>query len=372
MAIVKSDAYGHGAVAISNFCVNNGCDYLGVGDSSEALELRDSGISAPILVLGAVIEEELPYLISNGVELGVHSKGLLQLINDEARKQDRRARVHLKVDTGLARFGVSVQSCEEVLQAILSFPCLKLAGVFSHFSSAYSDPETTREQIRIFTDITRRVARKYRLKDVLFHIANSGGAISYKNSVFDMVRSGGGLYGLTGNSELPQILALKTQIAYIKKIYKNSPVGYDGTYTCDRDTFIGICPVGYNDGIPTCYSNAFEAIIGGTKVKLLGKVAMDYVTFDITDVRNFHVGQEVTIYDRSPSNNIYALARKFNLNRYELTCKLSKRVKRTYFDYDRPLVKKLVESEGDYSARDGEASRIQSAAPAAPRRRQGR
>ncbi|MBI4242647.1 MAG: alanine racemase [Planctomycetes bacterium] len=347
MAVVKADAYGHGAVAISNFCINNGCDYLGVGDSTEALELRDSGVVAPILVLGAVIEEELPLLISNNIELAVHSKDLLTKIDEESKKQNKRASVHLKIDTGLHRFGISPQNCEGIVETISKYSNIRIKGIFSHFASAYRDIERTKEQLNTFMQTVTKTCKKYNLKDIMIHIANSGGAVALQNSQQNMIRSGGALYGLIGNNEFKQILSLKTQVTYLKKVYKNSLVGYDGTFKCEKDTLLAICPVGYNDGIPTCYANSFEAHINGQKSQFAGKVAMDYITLDVSNIRDITVGQEVVIYDRQ-HNNIFDVAKKYNLNRYEITCTLSKRVKRVYIEYENETIKRFIKSQKYY------------------------
>jgi alanine racemase len=330
LAVLKADAYGHGAVPIAWTALDAGCEMIGVGDSTEALTLRESGIAGPLLILGAIVEGEIPKVVQHDVSVTVHSTDLLPLLDAEAGRRGRVLRVHLKVDTGMARLGASPGRALDLARAILDAPNLQLEGLSTHFACA-SSPETTREQLDLFRAVAEELARDG-IQPPVLHAANSLAVFTCPEAHFDMVRPGIALYGMDPGPfvklglPLQPVLSLKTQIAYLKGVAEDVPVGYDGRYRTTRPTRIATCPVGYNDGYPYSLSNRAEALVRGRRVPLVGNVTMDYVMLDVGDVPDAAVGDEVTLI--GSGLRAEDLARRAGTIPYELTCRLGRRVGR--------------------------------------------
>lgn len=340
MAVVKADAYGHGVVPVAWHALRSGCDALGVGDSAEALQLRESGITGPILILGAIIEEEIPKVVEADVAVSVHSPDLLDFLDDEARRQHRLLRLHLKIDTGMGRLGASPQRAVEIAREIQSRRNLELEGLCTHLSSAFSaNAAHTREQLDRFHEAVDALAA-LGIRPPVIHAANSAGMLTFPESRFDMVRTGITLYGLDPgffrklNLTLSPILSLRTRIAFLKGVPAGTPVGYEQTWRTARATKIATCPVGYNDGYPRLLSNRAHALVRGRRVPVVGTVTMDYVMLDVGDLEETVVGDEVTLIGRDGLEEVRCdeLASTIGTIPYELTCGLGRRVKRIYVD----------------------------------------
>lgn len=338
MAVVKADAYGHGAVPVAWTALEAGASSLGVGDSSEALQLRENGITGPILILGAIIEEEIAKVVEYDIAVTVHSADLLPLLNDEARRRHQILRVHLKVDTGMGRLGVSPEGAVHVVREILSHRNLELEGISTHLSSVASgNREYTLEQLDRFQAALGEIARDG-VRPPVVHVANSVGLFSFPQAHFDMVRTGIAMYGLDPGlfaaMQLPlqPALQLKTRVAFLKGVPEGTCVGYDQRYETRRATRLATCPVGYNDGYPHLLSNKGVALVRGRRVPLVGTVTMDYVMLDVGDLPDTAVGDEVTLIGRDGVEEIRVeeLARKIGTIPYEITCGLGRRVKRVY------------------------------------------
>jgi len=340
MAVVKADAYGHGAVPIAWHALRSGCDALGVGDSAEALQLRESGITGPILILGAIIEEEIPKVVEADVAVSVHSPDLLDLLDDEARRQHRILRVHLKIDTGMGRLGASPHRAAEIVRAIASRPNLELEGLCTHLSSVVSaNAAHTREQLDRFHETLAELAA-LGIRPPVIHAANSAGMLMFREAHFDMVRTGITLYGLDPglfakmNLPLQPILSLRTRIAFLKGVPAGSPISYDQAHRTARATRIATCPVGYNDGYPRLLTNRASALVRGRRVPVVGTITMDYIMLDVGDLEGVGVGDEVTLIGRDGLEEIRCeeLAKTIGTIPYELTCGLGRRVKRIYVE----------------------------------------
>lgn len=342
MVVVKADAYGHGAAPISRTALESGASMLGVGDSSEAIELRQSGILEPILVLGAVIEEEIGWMISYNITPSIHSMDLLELFNEEAKRQNKRFNIHLKIDTGMSRLGSTPKRALEIARKMASFPYLILEGVSSHLScsSDHKEKDFTARQINIFRQTVNEIESQINNTIPLKHIANTGAIICHNDSHFNMVRAGGIVYGIDpGNlkevsNNFNPILSLKSQITFLKIVPTKTPVGYGRTYTTKRRTKIATIPIGYNDGYPYALSNKGYVLIQDKKAPLIGSVTMDYIMVDVTDIPNVKVGDEVILIGKSPNGEnsikVEELASLIGASPYVITCGLGKRVKRMY------------------------------------------
>lgn len=331
LAVVKADAYGHGAVPFAWTALEAGASMLGVGDSGEALELREHGITAPILILGAILEEEVPRVVEYDVSVTVHSPDLLPLLDAEARRQNRVLRVHLKVDTGMGRLGVSPARAVDLAHEILAHPNLELEGVCTHLSSVASgNVAYTREQLGRFQEVLDALPSR----PPVVHALNSVGVLTNPEAQFDMVRCGISLYGMDpgifSRMGIPfqPVLSLKTRVVYLKGMPEGECVGYDQKYRTDRATKIATCAAGYNDGYPYALANRAEAVVRGQRAPVVGTVTMDYLMLDVGDVPEIAVGDEVTLMGTDV--RVEELARKLGTIPYELTCGLGKRVKRVY------------------------------------------
>jgi alanine racemase len=343
LAVVKADAYGHGAVPVAYAALKAGCCALGVGDSSEALELRDRGILAPIVILGAIIEEEVPRVVENEIEVTIHSKDLLPLLERESARQEKHLGIHLKIDSGMHRLGISPQGAVEVGEAVRDCPHLKLRGISTHLSTVASgNLSYAREQLERFRSTVESLRRRglIDIETVSIHAGNSAGIFTLPEGRFDMVRTGIALYGslpatLAGvRPHLRPVLSLKTRIAALKQIPAGSLVGYDQKHRCSDATLIATCPIGYSDGYPYQLTNRGVVAVRGTRAPVVGTVTMDYITVDVTRVPEVRVGDPVTVIGRDGAAliTLEEVAELAGTIPYELTCRLGRRVKKVYLD----------------------------------------
>ena len=336
LAVLKADAYGHGAVICAKKLVELGVSMIGVGDSREALELRAAGVDAPLLILGAIVEGEMTAVVENDIASCIHSAQRATRLSQVARSLGRRARVHLKVDTGMGRLGVRPEIARELAGSIARDPWLELEGVCTHYGSAASPvPFHTAEQLTTFVRLVEEI-RSDGISPPLVHASNSAAVFSTLSEHFTMVRVGLGLFGLNpgnlplGESPVRPVLSLRTQIVFLKDLPAASPVGYNRTHVTKRATRIAIVPFGYSDGYPYALGNRAYVLIRGERAPVVGAVSMDYTTIDVTDVRDVQVGDEVTVIGACGRRRIAAedLARVIGTIPYEITARLGRRVAR--------------------------------------------
>ncbi|MCE9582248.1 MAG: alanine racemase [Planctomycetes bacterium] len=346
LAVVKADGYGHGAAPCARVAIEAGASMVGVGDSTEALELREAGILAPILVLGAVIEEEIGWVVSYDITPTIHSAGMVPRIAEEARRQGKRQKVHLKIDTGMGRLGASAVRALEIAQRIVSDPNLELEGLSTHFSSSYgTDPhsiEATREQVARFDAVAAQLAAAG-IRPELMHLANSGGAIGLSRIPGNMIRPGIALYGIDPglfrihDVAVKPVLSLRSQVAFLKGVRAGTTIGYGRTHLTRKKTHIATLPVGYNDGYPYMLSNRGCVLIRGEIAPVVGTVTMDYLTVDVGNIPGVQVGDEVVLLGRQGAHEIKVmhLAELIGTIPLEITCGLGKRVRRVYVSENR-------------------------------------
>jgi alanine racemase len=336
LAVLKADAYGHGAVICARKLVDLGVAMIGVGDSREALELRAAGVEAPLLVLGAIVEGEMRAVVENDIATCIHSGQRAQLLSKVASALGRRARVHLKVDTGMGRLGVRPEIARELAASIARDPALELEGVCTHYGSAASPvPFHTAEQIGSFVRLLEEI-RADGIRPSLVHASNSAAVFSTLREHFSLVRVGLALYGLNpgnlpvGDSPVKPVLSLRTQIVFLKDLPATSPVGYNRTHVTKRPTRIAIVPFGYSDGYPYALSNRAHVLVRGERAPVLGAVSMDYTTIDVSEIPDVVVGDEVTVIGTCGRRRIAAedLARVIGTIPYEITARLGRRVAR--------------------------------------------
>ncbi len=336
LAVIKADAYGHGAVLVAGRLVKLGVTMLGVGDSHEALELRRAGINAPLLVLGAIVEGEMEAVVSNDVATCVHSVSRARKLASVAEAMGRRARVHLKVDTGMGRLGVRPEIAQGLAREIAASPHLQLDGLCTHYGSATCPvPFHTLEQLSTFVRLVEQL-RAEGIQPPCIHASSSGAVFSTLGEHFSMVRVGLGLFGLNpgnlpmGASPVDPVLGLKTQVVFLKDLPEGAPVGYNRTFVTRRPTRMAVLPVGYSDGLPYALSNRANLLVRGEHAPIIGSISMDYTTVDVTDIPDTTVGDEVTIIGASGRKRITveSLARTIGTIPYEITSRLGKRIGR--------------------------------------------
>jgi alanine racemase len=333
MAVVKANAYGHGAVAVSRAAVGAGADYLAVANLKEALELREAGITSPILILTESPTSVMDEIIQYDLSQTIYSFSEAKALSDEAGKRKKPARVHVKVDTGMGRVGVPPSEAVAFITKISSLPGLVLEGVFTHFAKA-EDPEDnfTEGQFQRFQQVISKVDHI-----PIKHSANSAAVLFHPATHLDMVRVGLMMYGLYphGNSRrlisLKPALSFKSRITYLKRVPAGTPVSYGCTYAAPSDTTIATIPVGYADGFSRRLSNRGQVVIRGKRFPVVGRVTMDLTMVNIGNAE-VEVGDEVVLIGEQNGQMISAdeIARLEDTISYEVVCGIGKRVSRIY------------------------------------------
>jgi alanine racemase len=344
LVAVKANAYGHGAVEVSRMAEKIGVAWLGVSSVLEGSELRKAGISLPILKFSPAFPEEMQVAINHDVTLTVCEINNIKTLNNVAEKSNTKINVHLKVDTGMGRIGVSPDHAPEMARFIENeCPYLYLEGVFTHFpSSDEGDLLYTQDQISRFKTILEKIHTAIGRKVSLVHAANSGGVLAHPESWFDMVRPGIMVYGFYPCAETPRSITLKpglsflTRVSYLKKVIKGTPISYGRTWLAPEDTWIATFPAGYADGFNRLFSNQGRVLINGKSYPVVGRVCMDQTMVNLGPETDVCVGDEVVLIGRSGEQEItaYEWADKLNTITYEVVCQINHRVPRIYDAYD--------------------------------------
>ncbi len=345
LGIVKADAYGHGAVAISRELERLGADYLAVSDLEEAVQIRCGGVQLPILILGYTPPEYAALLVEKNLTQEVNSLDYGLQLQKRLSGTGQRLKVHIKLDTGMSRLGFAAYDRPETISEIVTLAkqnCLELEGVFAHFSVA--DSVTPEDQSYTALQFSRFMQTLDALKAegvtfALRHHANSGAILQYPEYALDMVRSGIATYGLFPAEELKGCLDLRptfslyTSIAQIKDYAGQTPVSYGRTYITESARRIAVVPVGYADGLMRCLSSGTELWLDGCRVPIVGRICMDMCMIDISEVPQAKVGDTVTIFGsgNAGENTCYDLAEQARTIPYEILCAVSKRVPRLYY-----------------------------------------
>ncbi|WP_339226271.1 alanine racemase [Oceanobacillus sp. FSL K6-2867] len=338
MAVVKADGYGHGAVQVAAAALNAGADYLGVALLDEALNLREAGINAPILVLGYTAPHAIEEAVKHDITLTVFSDESVTEMERAARLWNKQAKVHLKIDSGMNRIGVRDQ--KEALKICKTFneSTVALEGIFTHFADADNqDPAYTSVQYENFTTLLEFL-KESEIEIPLKHCCNSAATIAYPEMHLDMVRVGISLYGLYPNEHmrekirLKQVMSLKTKPAMIKEVESGHPISYGCTYTPDATSVIATLPVGYADGLSRQLSNKGHMTVKGARVPIVGRICMDQTMIDVTAVEQINNTDVVTIFG-DPDEGYISLdevADHMQTIHYETVCLIGKRVPRVY------------------------------------------
>lgn len=330
LAVVKADAYGHGSVEISKHLMRNGVSMLGVAFIEEAVELRKAGIKAPILVFFDIgnIDSFFKYnLIPNIFDLKT-----AKAFSDSAYKHNRKIPVHIKVDTGMGRIGIRIAEALPEILKIAELKNLELKGLMSHFSDAdLKDKDFTTAQLKSFTKLVESLKKK-NIKFKFLHIANSAAVLQSPESHFNMVRPGIMLYGYGQTDILKPVLSLKSKIIFIKKAPAGTSISYGRTFITKRKSTIATIPIGYADGYNRKLSNSGEVIICRKRAPVVGRVCMDAIMVDITEIPEAKENTEVILIGSQGDEKITAqdIADKIGTIPYEVLTTIGHRVKRIY------------------------------------------
>jgi alanine racemase len=333
--VVKADAYGHGAVPVSKRLAREGFTMVAVARLEEAMDLRESGIAQSILIFGRLFPGEIPAAIKAGFRLTVCGAEDIRWIEEAG--QDQPASVHVNVDTGMGRMGLMVNQVSQCFDELINSRRCVWEGLYSHFSTSdESDKDYAHLQLSRFREILDRI-QTFGEKPSMAHMANSGAILDIPESYFDAVRPGILMYGHYPSSETSrsieprQVMTLKTSVAHVREMPEGCPISYGRRWVTKMPTKIAVLPLGYADGVDRRFTNTGEVLIHGRRYPMVGTVTMDYLMVDVGD-DPIRPGDEAVIWGESAQGNIQALevAEKIGTIPYELTCGVSKRVKRVY------------------------------------------
>ena len=335
-AVVKADAYGHGAVPVARTLREEGVRIFGVATVEEGMELRRGGITEPVVVLGGVDEPQAGEALANGISAALFDLGQIPYLSRAAEKNGRPFPVHIKIDTGMGRLGILRQFTKSAIEAIGSRKALRVDGVMTHLSSADgsagADREYTRMQLSAFGEEVP-VVRKAFGEALRAHALNSAGILSYREHVFDMVRPGITLYGslpaegVGAELGFRPVMRLVTRIVSLKELPDGHPVSYGRQFHCAGKRRIAAVPLGYADGYRRAFSNAASMWVNGKRVPVAGRVCMDHTMLDVTGVPGVSVGSEVVVMGKG-GETADDLARLAGTIPYELLTQVGKRIPR--------------------------------------------
>ncbi len=328
MAVLKANAYGLGVERIAETLITSGADAIGVAELSEALAVKSLGI--PTYILGAILPEEMEIAIQHDIAVPVTDIKTAELLNKTAERLDKKAMISVLLDTGMGRLGMKGNFLAEINE-INTLPYLDLLGVYSHFPVAYSDQKFSNTQIEKFVEVISELS-----SDLDFHIANSDGINNIAASTtapFTMVRTGINLYGvhdLCGENlyNLKETITLKSRLVSSRLLKAGNSIGYGRSYILNKDTLVGTVAAGYADGVPLAASNKGIVMVNGIPCPIIGKVSMDYITIDLTEVENPEVGNDVILLGHGISVKDWAVLA--DTIPYQVICSFGNRVKRIY------------------------------------------
>jgi alanine racemase len=341
MAVVKADAYGHGAARCAQKLQQAGADWFGVALPEEGIELRENRIEKPILCMGGFWSGQEDSILRQHLTPAVFRLDAAESLNRAAQARGVTANVHVKIDTGMNRVGIRFDEISEFAENLKRFGNLNVDGLMTHFAAADCDADFTNLQIERFNRAVE-IFHEKGFRPTFFDLANSPGAIGHAAARGNMVRLGGVIYGLTWDvlpkdisaPELKPVMTLRSEIGFLKRVPRGETIGYSRTFTTERDSVVASLPIGYHDGYLRGFSNAARVIVNGNFAPVVGRVSMDWTLVDVTDVPRAKIGDEVVLIGARGDLKITAeeLAQLVGTISYEITCGISRRVPRIYKD----------------------------------------
>ena len=344
LLVVKADAYGHGAVEISRAAMDAGVTMLGVATLHEGIELRSAGLAAPIVILSPSLRTEIDEIIEHRLTPCVSSLEFAELLSKRCVAREVITRIHVEVDTGMGRTGVSDEDALDFLVSVGTMPNLKLEGVFTHFPDADSgNTFFTEAQLRRFHEILDALARR-KIEVPIRHAANSAGILSLAESRMDMIRPGILAYGFYPSSRVPRaipvegVMSFKSRVVQLRSVPAGRFISYGRTYQTTRATRVGVLPVGYGHGLPWLLSNRGEVLIRGRRAPIVGRVTMDLTMVDATEIPEVEVGDEAVLFGEQADARITLeeVAERAETIPYEVLCSMGKRVVRVFLREGKP------------------------------------
>lgn len=336
MAVVKDNAYGHGAVEVSRVAAHVPAQMLGVALVQEALELRQAGINLPILALCCILPEQVEEVVLHDITQTVCDLKICEALSKAASRLGKPARIHIKIDTGMGRIGVRYDRAIELVKDIARIPYLTMAGIFTHFAAAGTDESFTGLQLKRFNYVVSHL-KDMDIRIPLRHAANSDAVLARPDSYFDLVRPGLMIYGLYPSGlphgmKLKPALSLKTRVVYLKEVPAGWDISYGRTYRTKKPSIIASLAIGYGHGYSRKMSNSGEAIVRGAKAPIIGAVCMDQCLCDVTHIPGVSIGDEAVLIGRQGNEEITAddVAQKAGTISYEILCAISTRVPRIH------------------------------------------
>lgn len=342
MAVIKADAYGHGMIQVAQTLSDLECKFFGVSNVLEGLALREAGFKQKILLFESTLAEDANAIITGQLTPTVCNLKLANRLDDFGKAMNLEIPIHIKIDTGMGRLGVSEdEALGFVLEIQKKFKFLKLEGIYTHFPVAESDRDFTFAQMRRFRDIVFTLENHF-ITFTYVHAANSMGLGDYKSELFNLARPGLKLYGLYPNEEskgkvhLKPVMSVKSRIIYVKTIKKGQGISYGHTFKAKEDTTIAVLPIGYSNGYLRSLSNKAFALIGGMRCPVVGRVTMDQIIVDISTVAMSghlpHIGHEAVLIGHQKDQSISCdeLANWAGTISYEIVCALGNRLPRAY------------------------------------------
>jgi alanine racemase len=337
IAVVKANAYGHGAIPVAQACLAAGASRLAVACVDEGIELRRAGITAPILIMGWTPPWDAARVVANHLTVTVDGMKLAAALSHEASARSVKQPIHIKIDTGMGRFGLLPKEAAESVESIRHLPGLWLEGAFTHLArSDEADAEPSRRQLEVFNHVLDEMTARG-IKFQLRHAANTAAALTLPESRFDAVRCGIGLFGLhpspttRATVELKPAMQIMARLARVCRLPKGSAIGYGGTHILERETVIGLVPLGYADGMTRALSNCGSVLISGRRAPILGRVSMDQISINVEGL-DAKVGDEAVILGSQGEENIPAeeLAEHTKTIHYEIVTGIPPRLPRVY------------------------------------------
>ncbi len=346
MAVVKADAYGHGAVTIARTLAEAGADWFGVATVEEALELRAAGVDKPVLLLGGLYMSDPADLIEYSLTPTVSSTARLDTYAECARRLGKPIEFHLKVDTGMGRLGLPPDRLKAFVEHYRELPGLELKGLFTHLASAEDLVASQTEDQTAGLEEALRQLRELGIEPEWIHVANSAALVAGWPFPENLVRIGALLYGYClplalppgrpgpGPPQVEPVLTLKSRVVYLKDVPSGTPLGYGAAFHTRRRSRIATVPVGYADGLSRALSNRGRAIVRGRCAGIVGNISMDLTLLDVTDVPGVDIGDEVVLLGQADHCSITALeiAELVGTVPYEVLCSIGRRVPRIYLD----------------------------------------
>ena len=334
-AVIKADGYGHGSLMCAPTLLACGVSQFGVASIDEGIELRENKIKEPILVLGASPFWAMENAIKYDISVSIFTHEHLEIAQQLYKRLNKKLKAHIKIDTGMNRIGIDVQNANLYIKEVLNSDFIELQGVFTHFADV-ENPAIFKRQIEEFESVVKPFEKEFKQKNIKIHCLNSPGLFSYSKKSYDMVRMGIIMWGLNPYSKKENIenmlpvMGLKARITNIHTLRKDDGISYGHTYIAKNDIKVATIPIGYADGVARALSGRITAVLNGKEIKQIGRITMDQMMFDITNV-DCQIGDVITLLgDENKIDTIDTWAQKLDTINYELTCRLKMRLPRIY------------------------------------------